>query len=110
MFGFNDNSDNSSKTIRVKTAVEYLAPHWVVLIQNPGHKKWVAVRSATKKVIKMNDFGEMMSETPAVESFPTERAAEDWIKENITVHNRAVVNRSELKVLFSLDGAPATTA
>lgn len=68
---------------RVAAAVKYEAPHWMVLIRNPGSKEWVPVRWDTKKIRQYNEFGDEVGSRPAVQAFKTQAEAEQWIAINI---------------------------
>lgn len=67
-----------AKTLEV--AVEYYAPHWIVVIRNPGQAHWAALRSKTKMISTQDEFGMEISKRPAIESFPTMQAALDRVK------------------------------
>jgi hypothetical protein len=73
-----------SKTSKsVQVAVEYYAPHWIVVIRNPGQKHWSALRSKTKNIVVQDEFGFEVSRRPAINSFASMGEADTWIKENM---------------------------
>ena len=88
----------SAKATEVQAAVEYCAPHWIVVIRNPGEVRWVPLRSLTKKVVVMDEFGNEKSSRPAIESFESKQAADEWVKANMpgtTVSARRGVDRNK---------------
>lgn len=74
---------NTKRSQAIEVAIEFRAPHWMVLIRNPGQKTWEPVRSKTRKVNVQDEFGSIVKTYPAIESFSNQEAAEDWISENI---------------------------
>ncbi|MGD0511247.1 MAG: hypothetical protein ABSA33_05400 [Candidatus Micrarchaeaceae archaeon] len=85
----------------IQVSVEYRAPHFMVLVKNPGQKQWEPVRSTTRKVRVQDEFGIEVKSYPAIEAFPTQAAAEHWIAENLPKHERKHRSKSELKALNS---------
>jgi hypothetical protein len=73
----------SRKAKGIEVAVEYQAPHWLVLIKNSGRKEWEAVRDLTKRIVIQDEFGDNIETRPAIKSFKTVGEAETWIKENM---------------------------
>lgn len=67
----------------VEVAVEYYAPHWVVMIRNPVQKQWSALRDPSKKIQIQDEFGNEAKTRPAIKSFPSAKEANAWIKENL---------------------------
>lgn len=92
MFNF-----NKAKPQLIQVSIEYRAPHFMVLCRNPGQKNWEPVRSATRKVRVQDEFGVEVKSYPAIESFPTQAAAEHWVSENLPMHERKPRRKSELK-------------
>jgi hypothetical protein len=92
MFMFNRNRDQL-----IQVSIEYRAPHWMVLLKNPGQKNWEPVRSAARKVRVQDEFGMEVKSYPAIESFPTQAAAEHWVSENAPIHARKHRSKSDLK-------------
>lgn len=88
---------NKKKEV-LQLAVEYRAPHWMVLIRNPGQKNWEPVRSSTRKVSIQDEFGAIVKTYPAIESFRTQEDAETWVRENVTVHERKSRKKSEYRM------------
>lgn len=93
------------KAAQVKVAVEYIAPHWVVLIQNPGHKSWIALRNPTKMIRVMNHFNDAVKQFPAIETFSSNERAGAWVKEHLP--EAQVVQRSHGDVEKFLQKATA---
>lgn len=85
------------KSTEVAIAVEYVAPHWVILIQNPGQKDWTALRSPTKQVRIPNEFGDVVKSYPAIETFPNKVAAEAWASEHLSGAERLARKNSEIE-------------
>ena len=73
----------SKQAVEVSVAVEYVSPHWVVLIRNPGQKGWNALRSKTRKVNIQNEFGEVVKTTNAIEPFESKADALAWINQHL---------------------------
>jgi hypothetical protein len=67
----------------VECAVEYSAPHWIVVIRNPGEITWTPLRSRTVKVEVQDEFGDVKSTRPAIQSFASKSEADTWVKENM---------------------------
>lgn len=97
--------NRKSKTISV--TIEYRAPHWMVLIRNPGQRTWEPVRSSTKKVRVQDEFGIEVKSYPAIEAFLTMDQAEAWIKANVTPakFERKARSKSEMKSWFPTEGS-----
>jgi hypothetical protein len=93
MFNFLKNFGGNNTLPEV--AIEYRAPHWMILIRNPGQKKWEPVRSADKKVMVQDEFGVGVKTYPAIASFPTQSAAEQWVATNVKEHYRKARTKSE---------------
>ena len=92
----------TNKVVLPAVALEYRAPHFIVLIRSPGQSKWIPVRSLTKKVRVQDEFGTEVKSYPAIEPFPTQGAAEQWIADNIPNHTRrARPQEGGLRSLFS---------
>ena len=85
----------NSKNALPEVAVEYRAPHWMILIRNPGQKTWEPVRSTEKKVMVQDEFGVSVKTYPAIASFPTQGAAEQWVAANVKEHYRKARSKSE---------------
>jgi hypothetical protein len=93
---------NTNKVVLPAVALEYRAPHFIVLIRSPGQSKWIPVRSATRKVTVQNEFGTPIKTYAAIEPFPTQGAAEQWIADNVPNHTRkARPQEGGLRSLFS---------
>ena len=104
MFGFN------KKAEVVQAAVEYCAPHWIVVIRNPGETKWTPLRSLTKKVRVQDEFGNEKSSRPAIESFPSKSEADEWVQSHmpgVSVVKRGPVERNHDREWFSGAGINA---
>jgi hypothetical protein len=84
----------------VQFAVEYQAPHWIVMIRNPGQKNWVALRNPAKKIMEFNEFGEVTNSRSAVWSFANKAEADAWVSENLKGALQIHRNTSELKELL----------
>jgi len=78
MFNF-----KNKKAAEIQCCVEYVAPHWVVLIRNPGQKGWNALRSTTRKINIQNEFGEVIKTTPAIQPFVSKAEALAWVTEHL---------------------------
>jgi hypothetical protein len=93
---FKDILSRTPKTVQV--AVEYAAPHWIVLIKNPGQKEWIALRDPQKKIRIPDEFGNEIRTRPAIQSFAHKADADAWVKahlpESIAVEARKI---SEVK-------------
>jgi len=98
--------NRKSKTLAV--TIEYRAPHWMVLIRNPGQTKWEAVRSSAKKVRVQDEFGLEVKSYPAIEAFTSMEAAETWITDNVTKHERTARSKSEMKSWLAADTSDQT--
>lgn len=90
MFGINLPKKEAGK---IQHAIEYVAPHWVVLLRNPGQKHWTALRSTTKMIRVPNEFNDIVESRPAIETFPSMKAASDWVTEHLP--GSAVVTRKD---------------
>jgi hypothetical protein len=97
-FNFNR---STKETPRVQVSVEYLAPHWVIFIRNPGQAAWTPVRDGTKKVRIQDEFGSDIRSYPAIQAFSTQEAAEQWVKDNVGSHDRAARQTSGVRALFA---------
>lgn len=73
--------NKTPKTVEV--AVEYYAPHWIVVIRNAGQKHWAALRSKTRMISEQDEFGQEVSRRPAIESFKSMAEAEQWLTANM---------------------------
>jgi hypothetical protein len=73
----------SKSTKTTEVAIEYYAPHWIIVIRNPGQKSWAALRSKTKFIRTYDEFGEEVSKRPAIESFKNMTEALDWVRDNM---------------------------
>lgn len=73
----------TSKNKVIEAAVEYVAPHWTVLIRNPGQKDFTFVRSTLKMISEQNEFGIEINRRPAIQTFSNKAAADSWITENL---------------------------
>jgi hypothetical protein len=93
---FNALKNLGNKQTEVSVAVEYVAPHWVVLIRNPGQKGWNALRSTTRKVSVQNEFGEVVKTFPAIEPFKSKADAQAWITEHLG--SAATVTRRDSEI------------
>lgn len=67
----------------LQVAVEYHAPHWIVLIRNAGQKEWSALRDPDTKISVQDEFGAEIQTRPAIKSFPTVTAASEFVTENL---------------------------
>lgn len=92
----------------IKACVEYCAPHWVVLIQNPGAKDWTALRSTTKTVRIPNEFGDVVKQYPAIETFPSKAEASKWISQNIPGVETASRKHSEIEKFLMRAKSPVS--
>jgi hypothetical protein len=93
---------NTNKSHLPAVAIEYRAPHFIVLIRSPGQSKWIPVRSATRKVTVQNEFGTAIKTYAAIEPFPTQAAAEQWVELNVPNNVRkARPQEGGLRSLFS---------
>lgn len=87
---------NKKPTV-LQAAVEYCAPHWIVIIRNPREAKWTPLRSRTKKVRIQDEFGNEKSSRPAIESFTSKGDADAWVSEHmpgVQVVQRTPVERT----------------
>lgn len=75
--------EGKNKKTTIECAVEYSAPHWIVVIRNPGDTAWSPLRSLEKKVEIQDEFGTVKATRPAIQSFPSKTAADDWVRENM---------------------------
>jgi hypothetical protein len=101
MFAFN------KKATEIQAAVEYCAPHWIVVIRNPRESKWTPLRSLTKKVRVQDEFGNEKSSRPAIESFESKQKADVWVKENmpgVALTQRSSVERNKDHEWFGSSG------
>jgi hypothetical protein len=98
---------NTNRKQVIEVAVEYRAPHWMVLTRNPGQKTWEPVRSKTRKVNVQDEFGVIVKTYPAIESFSTQECAETWIQDNIAKHERKPRSKSTFSTWLS--GEKAST-
>jgi hypothetical protein len=73
--------NKTPKTVQV--AVEYYAPHWIVVIRNAGQKHWAALRSKTKMIVEQDEFGQEISKRPAIHSFVNMAEAQEWVTNNM---------------------------
>jgi hypothetical protein len=73
----------SKKAKTLECAVEYYAPHWIVLVRNAGQSTWMAVRDPDKKITVQDEFGDTVRERPAIRVFATPKLASDWVADNL---------------------------
>jgi hypothetical protein len=73
----------SSNAKKLQCAVEYHAPHWVILLRNAGQKDWRALRDPARKISVQDEFGVEIGKRPAIQSFASIAAATAWITENL---------------------------
>ena len=97
-----------NKNTNSKVAIEYVAPHFVVLIQNPGQRGWVSLQSTKKNVQIPNRFGDIVKTIRAIESFPTRALAEAWVKEHMP--EAELVARSNADIEKFLTNATSATS
>jgi hypothetical protein len=71
------------KAKTLEAAVEYVAPHWTVLIRNIGQKDFTFVRSTTKFISEQDEFGTEINRRPAIQSFKSKGEADAWIMEHL---------------------------
>jgi hypothetical protein len=76
----------SNTETRVRAAVECVGSHWVILVQNPGQKGWVAVRSTTVFCPVYNKLRQEIAREPALETFAQKKLAVQWLSENLSDH------------------------
>lgn len=74
---------NRSRSTRLKVAIEYHAPYFVVLLKNPGQNGWIYVESKTCKIHVQNMFGDVVRYKPAVEKFESYQDAERYVAQNM---------------------------
>jgi hypothetical protein len=80
----------------IEVSIEYRAPHFMILVRNPGQKTWEPVRSKTRKVSVQDEFGAVVKTYPAIEAFQTQEEAEQWVDANISKeHERKPRTKSE---------------
>jgi hypothetical protein len=85
-----------SKKCVIQVSIEYRAPHFMILVRNPGQKTWEPVRSKTRKVSVQDEFGAVVKIYPAIEAFTTQDEAEQWVTANISQeHERKPRTKSE---------------
>jgi hypothetical protein len=100
---------SSAKTVQVKVAIEYVQPHWVVLIQNPGHKSWIALRDPSKLVRVPNHFNDVVKQFPAVQTFSSYTAASEWVHEHLGHAQIVQRNHSEVAKFLHMATSPIGT-
>jgi len=71
--------NRAPKTVQV--AIEYVAPVWIVLIQNPGQKNWIALRDPMRKISVQDEFGTVIKTRPAIQGFSHKADADAWVKQ-----------------------------
>src|SRR5882672_128273 len=98
---FNNSTTKQSKASVPAVAIEYQAPHWLIFIRNPGSPVWTPVRSPTRKVRVQDEFGTEVKSYPAIELFPTQSAAEQWVDTNVPRHVRKSRITGGLRALFA---------
>lgn len=106
MFGLNI-LQGQDKAGKVQVAVEYYAPHWVVLIKNPGSKDWVSLRDIRKFIKVYDEFGDEISKRPAIRSFSNDQEARTWVQENLPSAEYQKRSTSEMRKFLS-GVAPST--
>jgi hypothetical protein len=82
MFGF------GRKAKKLEVAVEYFKSHWVVLIRNAGQAEWRALRDPQKKIVEQDEFGDPVRTRPAIQSFESYDAADEWVSQNLSAAKR----------------------
>lgn len=97
------------KQVQIDVAVEYCAPHWVILIRNPGQKNWSALRSKTKTVNVHNSFGEVVSCFQAIETFESHKDAMQWVKSHLDLDQPTARKDSEIEKFLLKAKSPVTT-
>jgi len=90
----------------IKVAVEYIAPHWVVLIQNPGQKKWAALRDREKLLELKNLLGDTVKSVQAIQTFTTQAEAMKWRTENLPESVLVARTHSEIEKFLIVANQP----
>jgi len=90
----------AQKSPKLEVCIEYHSPHWVVLIKNPGHKEWTALRSKTRSISVQDEFGVEIQKRPAIDSFKTKGEADMWIADNLPECLPVVRQPSEIKAFI----------
>ncbi|QBQ74555.1 hypothetical protein BcepSauron_175 [Burkholderia phage BcepSauron] len=67
----------------IEAAVQYSAPHWIVMIRNPGQKEWIPLLDTDKKAESQNEFGEVVKSRHAIRTFNNAIEAQNWIASNM---------------------------
>lgn len=57
------------KARSIEAVARYSAPHWIVMIRNPGDKEWTPLLDNEKKVENQNEFAEIIKTRAAVRTF-----------------------------------------
>ncbi|QRE00098.1 hypothetical protein [Burkholderia phage BCSR5] len=65
-------------------AIEYDAPHWVILIHNPGQSFWTPLLSKHRFNEIKDDYGVVVKKRPIIESFASYEEAERHANENLS--------------------------
>jgi hypothetical protein len=75
---------NRSKTAQsVECCAEYVNGHWIVLIRNAGHEKFVPVLDHSRQLTDYDAFGAAIRTRPAVMTFESKQEADGYIKDNV---------------------------
>lgn len=96
MFNILGGSNKGQISTRIQVTVQYDAPHWIVLIKNPGDKEWTVLRDNNKKVELFNDYGDLIKTRPAFRSFESAIKANEWISENMPQAQDAKIDPKDL--------------
>lgn len=63
--------------------IEYHAPHWIILIRNPGQKDWSALRTNEIQIVEHDEFGTEIRRRPAIHGFASIAEATEWAGMNL---------------------------
>jgi hypothetical protein len=73
----------AKKAESVECCSEYVNGHWIVLIRNAGHEKWIPVLDHSRILTDYDAFGDAIRTRPAVMTFESKQEADGYIKDNV---------------------------
>lgn len=73
----------AKKADKVECCAEYANGHWIVLIRNAGHAKWVPVIDNTRLLTDYDAFGVAIRTRAAIMTFESKQEADGYIKNNV---------------------------
>jgi hypothetical protein len=102
-------SNEKGVDLKTRVAVECVGSRWVVLVQNPGQKGWVAIRSSTIFISTRNLLAEEIAREPALETFKQQSEALAWLKDNIPNHTIVTRSHRDIEHFRAQAMAPVTS-